>query len=80
MANCEIEAALATKKPNRNMAPQKIKQWKSGQDGLDKLYMEETDIPTPGEDEVLVEIHSVSLNYRDTEGTSNLIERHATGP
>lgn len=53
------------------MAPQKIKQWKSGQDGLDKLYMEEADIPTPGEDEVLVEIHSVSLNYRDTEGTLN---------
>ena len=50
------------------MAPQKITQWKSGQNGLDKLYMEEADIPTPGEDEVLVEIHSVSLNYRDTEG------------
>lgn len=53
------------------MAPQKIQQWKSGQDGLDKLYMEEADIRTPGEDEVLVEIHSVSLNYRDTEGTLN---------
>lgn len=51
------------------MASQKIKQWKSGQNGLDKLYMEEADMPTPGEDEVLVEIHSVSLNYRDTEGT-----------
>ena len=50
------------------MAPQTIKQWKSGQDGLDKLYMEEADFPIPGEDEVLVEIHSVSLNYRDTEG------------
>jgi NADPH:quinone reductase-like Zn-dependent oxidoreductase len=50
------------------MPMQKIKQWKSGQDGLDKLYMEEAEIPTPGEDEVLVEIHSVSLNYRDTEG------------
>ena len=54
------------------MAPQKIKQWKSGQNGLDKLYMEEADIPTPGEDEVLVEIHSVALNYRDTEGMSLL--------
>jgi len=49
--------------------PQKIKQWVSGQDGLDKLRMEEVDCPKPGEDEVLVEIHSVSLNYRDTEGT-----------
>jgi NADPH:quinone reductase-like Zn-dependent oxidoreductase len=55
------------------MAPQKIQQWKSGQDGLDKLYMEEADLPTPGEDEVLIEIHSVSLNYRDTEGTSSQV-------
>jgi NADPH:quinone reductase-like Zn-dependent oxidoreductase len=52
------------------MVQQKIKQWVTGQDGLDKLRMEETEIPTPGEDEVLVEIHSVSLNYRDTEGMS----------
>jgi NADPH:quinone reductase-like Zn-dependent oxidoreductase len=52
------------------MAQQKIKQWVTGQDGLDKLRMEETERPTPGQDEVLVEIHSVSLNYRDTEGTS----------
>lgn len=48
--------------------PQKIKQWLTGQDGLDKLRMAEADCPAPGEDEVLVEIHSVSLNYRDTEG------------
>ena len=60
------------------MAPQKIQQWKSGQNGLDKLYMEEADIPTPGEDEVLVEIHSVSLNYRDTEGMSNSSAPNAT--
>jgi NADPH:quinone reductase-like Zn-dependent oxidoreductase len=50
------------------MAPQKIKQWLTTENGLDKLTMEETDCPAPGEDEVLVEIHSVSLNYRDTEG------------
>lgn len=49
--------------------PQKIKQWLTGQDGLDKLRMGEADCPAPGEDEVLVEVHSVSLNYRDTEGT-----------
>lgn len=58
------------------MAPQKIQQWKSGQDGLDKLYMEEADIRTPGEDEVLVEIHSVSLNYRDTEVCMGLYNHH----
>jgi NADPH:quinone reductase-like Zn-dependent oxidoreductase len=55
------------------MAPQNIKQWVTGQDGLDKLRMEEVECPTPGEDEVLVEIHSVSLNYRDTEGMKSLL-------
>jgi NADPH:quinone reductase-like Zn-dependent oxidoreductase len=54
------------------MAPQKIKQWVTGQDGLDKLRMEEAERLTPGQDEVLVEVHSVSLNYRDTEGTNEL--------
>lgn len=53
--------------------PQKIKQWLTGQDGLDKLRMDEAECPTPGEDEVLVEVHSVSLNYRDTEGKSNVM-------
>jgi len=53
--------------------PQKIKQWLTGQDGLDKLRMDEAECPTPGEDEVLVEVHSVSLNYRDTEGMSNVM-------
>jgi NADPH:quinone reductase-like Zn-dependent oxidoreductase len=53
--------------------PQKIKQWLTGQDGLDKLRMGEADCPTPGEDEVLVEVHSVSLNYRDTEGTYRMM-------
>ena len=48
--------------------PQKTKQWLTGQDGLDKLRMDEVDCPSPGEDEVLVEVHAVSLNYRDTEG------------
>jgi NADPH:quinone reductase-like Zn-dependent oxidoreductase len=30
--------------------------------------MEEVDLPSPGEDEVLVEVQAVSVNYRDTEG------------
>lgn len=46
----------------------KIRQWLTGQDGLEKLRVEEADMPTPGEDEVLVEVRAVSLNYRDTEG------------
>jgi NADPH:quinone reductase-like Zn-dependent oxidoreductase len=48
--------------------PSRIKQWVTGQDGLDKLRLEEVDLPVPGQDEVLVEVHAVSLNYRDTEG------------
>ena len=48
--------------------PQRIKQWLTGQDGLDNLRLDETDCPTPGQDEVLVEVQAVSLNYRDTEG------------
>lgn len=64
------------------MPPQKTKQWLTGQDGLEKVYMGEADLPTPGEDEVLVEIHHVSLNYRDTEGkylsSMNLSHVHVT--
>ncbi|KAF2003680.1 NAD(P)-binding protein [Amniculicola lignicola CBS 123094] len=56
--------------------PQKIKQWVTGQDGLDKLRMEEVDLPTPEEDEVLVEVHAVSLNYRDTEVAMGLYNHH----
>lgn len=56
--------------------PQKTKQWLTGQDGLDKLHLGEADIPTPGEDEVLVEVHSVSLNYRDTEVCMGLYNHH----
>ncbi|OAL06325.1 NAD(P)-binding protein [Phaeosphaeriaceae sp. SRC1lsM3a] len=58
------------------MAQQKIKQWVTGQDGLGKLRMEETERPTPGQDELLVEIHSVSLNYRDTEVCMGLYNHH----
>ncbi|KAH7396976.1 hypothetical protein DE146DRAFT_62024 [Phaeosphaeria sp. MPI-PUGE-AT-0046c] len=58
------------------MAQQKIKQWVTSQDGLEKLRMEETERPTPGQDEVLVEVHSVSLNYRDTEVCMGLYNHH----
>ncbi|KAH7348023.1 hypothetical protein BKA66DRAFT_432679 [Pyrenochaeta sp. MPI-SDFR-AT-0127] len=57
-------------------APQKVKQWLTGQDGLDRLRIEEVDCPAPGEDEVLVEIHSVSLNFRDTEVCMGLYNHH----
>lgn len=45
-----------------------IKQWESNQDGLDKLVLKDASVGQPGKGEVLVEIHTVSLNYRDTEG------------
>lgn len=48
--------------------PTKAKQWVTQQDGLDKLRMQEADVPEPGEDEVLVEVSAVSVNFRDTEG------------
>ena len=45
-----------------------VKQWVSSLKGLDSLRQEEAAMPTPGRGEVLVEVHAVSLNYRDTEG------------
>ncbi|KAJ4295273.1 hypothetical protein N0V90_007284 [Kalmusia sp. IMI 367209] len=56
--------------------PQKLKQWLTGQDGLDKLRLNEVDCPVPGMDEVLVEVHAVSLNYRDTEVAMGLYNHH----
>lgn len=50
------------------MVPEKMKQWTTGLDGVDKLQMDEVDVPAAGEGEVLVKIHAVSLNYRDNEG------------
>lgn len=46
-----------------------MQQWVTKHDGLDKLRL--VDVPEPSrlkEGEVLVKIHSVSLNFRDTEG------------
>ncbi|KAK1750095.1 putative zinc-binding dehydrogenase [Echria macrotheca] len=44
-----------------------VEQWLTQQDGLDNLRRSSAPMPSPGKDEVLVAIHSVSLNYRDTE-------------
>lgn len=46
------------------------RQWQTRQDGLDKVFQSSGPLPTPSDGEVLVRIKSVSLNYRDTEGTS----------
>ncbi|CZR59014.1 related to NADPH quinone oxidoreductase homolog PIG3 [Phialocephala subalpina] len=47
--------------------PTTIKQWTTAQDGLENLTQTTAPLPTPGPDEVLVKIRTVSLNYRDTE-------------
>ncbi|KAF4985205.1 hypothetical protein FDECE_16734 [Fusarium decemcellulare] len=47
--------------------PSKNKQWTTGQDGLDNLEFTEGEVAEPKDGEVLVKIHAVSLNYRDTE-------------
>ncbi|KAJ9293185.1 hypothetical protein DTO271G3_8129 [Paecilomyces variotii] len=56
--------------------PTTIKQWVTAQDGLDNLRMTEADMPVPGDKEVLVEIHAVSLNYRDTEVSMGQYNHH----
>lgn len=58
-------AAIAEEK-----TPDKTKQWTTLQDGVNKLKEGEIDTPTPKDGEVLVRIRTVSLNYRDVEGSS----------
>lgn len=48
--------------------PSKIKQWTTGQDGLENLKLGEADLQGPKDGEVLVKVLCVALNYRDTEG------------
>ena len=59
------------------MAPEKIKQWMTAQDGLEKLQLTTADMPVPTDGEVLVKIDAVSLNYRDTEGIPHPTKKHA---
>ena len=47
--------------------PASIKQWETSQDGVNNLKQTTVPIPTPGPNEVLVKISTVSINYRDTE-------------
>ncbi|KAM0580667.1 hypothetical protein ACHAP6_009247 [Verticillium nonalfalfae] len=47
--------------------PRTIRQWSiSGTSGLDSLNFSEVPLPEYGETQVLVKIHAVSLNYRDS--------------
>ncbi|KAJ2999388.1 hypothetical protein NUW58_g2 [Xylaria curta] len=56
-----------------------MKQWVTNQDGLDKLRLVDTPEPSQlNEGEVLVKIHCVSLNFRDTEVCMGLYGHHKT--
>lgn len=51
-----------------NYSVMSVQQWVTPLQGVDSLKQTEAPMPTPGPGEVLVEIHAVSLNYRDVEG------------
>ena len=55
-----------------------VQQWITPLKGLDSLRQAEAPMPTPGHGEVLVEIHAVSLNYRDVEVTKGEYKHHKT--
>ncbi|KAK3339507.1 hypothetical protein B0H65DRAFT_302348 [Neurospora tetraspora] len=55
-----------------------VQQWHTLEDGFDNLTRGTAPMPTPGQDEVLVEIKAVSLNYRDTEVTNGEYNHHKT--
>ncbi len=58
--------------------PTEIKQWETAQDGIDNLQLTTAPMPKPGDGEVLIKIHSLSLNYRDTEVIMGLYNHHKT--
>ena len=55
------------------MAPAQVQRWNTFHNGFDQMFRDAVPMPTPGRDEVLVEIHTVSLNYRDTQGSCNVL-------
>ncbi|KAJ5573359.1 uncharacterized protein N7459_007786 [Penicillium hispanicum] len=55
-----------------------IQQWVSPLEGLDSLRRTEAPMSAAGPGEVLVEIHTVSLNYRDVEVSKGEYKHHKT--
>lgn len=59
--------------------PSSFKSWTSTLSGFDSLSLKsDNSLPTPGPNEVLVKISTVSLNYRDTEVVMGLYNHHKT--
>ncbi|KAK5404680.1 hypothetical protein LTR06_009401 [Exophiala xenobiotica] len=56
--------------------PGEVHKWQASQDGLENLTRSTGPMPKPGKNEVLVEIHAVSLNYRDTEVAMGTYKHH----
>ncbi|CAD6441665.1 8df80fa0-5d92-491f-b7d2-a140f94e442b [Sclerotinia trifoliorum] len=54
------------------------KRWTTRQSGLQDLILGSSTVPTPGDGQVLVKIHTVALNYRDTEVMMGLYNHHKT--
>jgi hypothetical protein len=54
--------------------------WLTAQDGLEHLTQSSGPMPKPSKGEVLVEIHTVALNYRDTEGETSLVNLSRPDP
>jgi NADPH:quinone reductase-like Zn-dependent oxidoreductase len=58
--------------------PTQIKQWLTSQTGISDLTLSSAPLSVPGGNQVLVKIHTVALNYRDTEVIMGLYNHHST--
>lgn len=55
-----------------------VQQWRTRQDGFDRLERASAPMPSPRAGEVLVRIRAVGLNYRDTEVIQGDYNHHKT--
>ncbi|KAI5456563.1 hypothetical protein BGZ63DRAFT_395785 [Mariannaea sp. PMI_226] len=70
-----ISSMFRTTSPVADL-PKVTKQWTTAFDGIDKLALEEVELPQPKDGEVLVKVLAVSLNYRDVEVISGEYNHH----
>ena len=77
--SCHIKVTIVSPQlsPHKNMShPTRMRSWFTSQNGLEDLESIEVSVAQPGDNEVLVKIHAVSLNYRDTEVCMGLYGHH----